>query len=67
MSATVAHTPNFLIRRIVAVTVLALVVAAVVAAAVQASQPKVHAQVLKGGTVQVSGYDGGAAVTGGTH
>ncbi len=62
MTATIVHTPNFLLRRLVAVLALVLIATAIVAATVQASQTKVHVQVLRGGTQQVSGFDGGAAV-----
>ena len=61
MTATIARTPNFMLRRLLAVLVLALIAVAVVAATVQASQTKMHVQVLRGGTQQVSGYDGGVS------
>ena len=51
------------IRRTLALLALAAVVAAIVAAlasATSADQTVVHTQMLKGGTTQVSGYDGGA-------
>ena len=60
MSVTIVRTPHFVLRRAVAVLALIVIVAAIVAATVQAGQPKVHAQLLPSGTVQVSGYDGGA-------
>ena len=51
------------IRRAVALMALAAVIAVIVAAlasATAADQTVVHTQMLKGGTTQVSGYDGGA-------
>ena len=62
MSVTIARTPHFMLRRVLAVLAVVAIVAAIVAATVQASQPPVHVQVLRGGTQQVSGFDGGAPV-----
>ena len=62
MTATIAATPNFMLRRLVAVLALVLIAIAILAATVQASQTTVHVQVLRGGTQQVSGFDGGATV-----
>ena len=62
MTATIARTPHFMLRRLVALVALALIATAIVAATVQASQTTIHVQVLRGGTQQVSGFDGGATV-----
>ena len=62
MSVSVAVAPNFILRRAVAVLVLALVASAIFVAAVSAGQPPVQEHFLKGGAVQVSGFDGGAPV-----
>ena len=60
MSVTIARAPHFVLRRVLAVLAIAAIVAVVVAATVHASQTTVHVQVLRGGTQQVSGFDGGA-------
>ena len=60
MSATIAHTPNYMLRRLVAVAVIAVAIAGVLVASVHAGPPVVHVQFLKGHVQQVSGYSGGA-------
>ena len=59
MSATIDHTPNFMLRRLVAVALVAVVVVGVLVATVHAGSPTVHVQFLKGHVQQVSGYSGG--------
>jgi hypothetical protein len=54
---------NLFIKRAVAILAILAAIAAIAAAlasATAADQTVVHTHVLKGGTTQVSGYDGGA-------
>jgi hypothetical protein len=63
MYALAAPPRNLFIKRaaaILAILAAVVAIAAALASATSADQTVVHTQMLKGGTTQVSGYDGGA-------
>jgi hypothetical protein len=62
MAASVSHLQTSFKRRVALVALLVAVAAAVFSSGTSAHQTVVHAYRTSGGTIVVSGYDGGVAI-----